>query len=347
MKKNYLLLLLSLMLSVSMSTQLKVLPNGWIHAGYNPDVFAPIIYMGTHPLWGYDNGKWGIEVLYGGLNFCKPWPSPNAGNYYLFLAENGRVGIGTYTPSYALDVNGDIATYGTLRISSDERLKTNIQPVSSQVGSLYKLNAKSYEKSLKPSNNERLTEMPEGGRYASTAGPDIKTPVNKEYGFLAQEFQKIFPELVKSDSSGYLSIDYISLIPIMVEAIKEQNKKIEELRLKLGLSGIGGIMKSPAADYAGNNGNDSPGNLPPSLRQNSPNPFSQSTQIKYYLPREVNQALLCIYDMNGRQIKQIALSERGGGSVTINGSELTAGIYLYALIADGKEVDVKRMILTE
>ena len=43
---------------------------------------------------------------------------------------------------------------------------------------------------------------------------------------------------------------------------------------------------------------------------------------------------------------KFALSERGGGSVSINGSELTAGIYLYALIADGKEVDVKRMILT-
>ena len=51
--------------------------------------------------------------------------------------------------------------------------------------------------------------------------------------------------------------------------------------------------------------------------------------------------------LSGRQLKQITLSERGEGSVTINGSELTAGIYLYALIADGREVDVKRMILTE
>ncbi len=51
--------------------------------------------------------------------------------------------------------------------------------------------------------------------------------------------------------------------------------------------------------------------------------------------------------MNGRQLKQIKLTERGNGKVTIHGSEQAAGIYLYELIADGKEVDVKRMILTE
>ena len=344
MQKNYLLLLLSLVLSVSASTQLKVLPNGWIHTGYNPDVYAPIIYMGTHPLWGYDNGKWGIEVLYGGLNFCKPWPSPNSGNYYLFLAENGKVGIGTYTPSYALDVNGDIGTYGTLRISSDERLKTNIKPLSAQISNIYKLNAKSYEKSLKPSNNERLTEMPDGENYASAAGPEVKTYVNKEYGFLAQELRQLFPELVKSDSSGYLSIDYISLIPIMIEAIKEQNKKLEDLELKLGFSGA---VKVPQASYSDRSIAASNDILPASLYQNSPNPFSQSTVIKYSLPQEVNTALLCIYDMNGRQIKQAALNERGEGSLTIHGAELSAGVYLYALIADSKEVDVKRMILTE
>ena len=54
-----------------------------------------------------------------------------------------------------------------------------------------------------------------------------------------------------------------------------------------------------------------------------------------------------IYDLYGKQLKQIHLSQRGNGSQIISGSEFSAGIYLYALIADGKEVDVKRMILTE
>ena len=46
-------------------------------------------------------------------------------------------------------------------------------------------------------------------------------------------------------------------------------------------------------------------------------------------------------------MKKPILTISGQGSETISGSQFSAGIYLYALIADGKEVDVKRMILTE
>jgi hypothetical protein len=87
--------------------------------------------------------------------------------------------------------------------------------------------------------------------------------------------------------------------------------------------------------------------LSPVLYQNIPNPFSQSTQIRYSLPETVATAYLCIYDMLGKQLKQVAIAERGEGSQIISGSQFTPGIYLYALLADGREVDVKRMILTE
>ena len=84
-----------------------------------------------------------------------------------------------------------------------------------------------------------------------------------------------------------------------------------------------------------------------SLEQNIPNPFSQNTQIKFYIPETVKVAQLCIYNLQGAQLKQIPLTQRGAGSEIISGSQFAAGIYLYALIVDGKEVDVKRMILTE
>jgi hypothetical protein len=51
--------------------------------------------------------------------------------------------------------------------------------------------------------------------------------------------------------------------------------------------------------------------------------------------------------MQGEQIKQIAVNERENTTVTIEGHSLKAGMYLYTLIADGKEVDTKRLILTE
>jgi len=51
--------------------------------------------------------------------------------------------------------------------------------------------------------------------------------------------------------------------------------------------------------------------------------------------------------MTGKQLMQIPLTQRGEGVELIQGSHLAPGIYLYALIADGREVDVKRMILTQ
>ena len=57
--------------------------------------------------------------------------------------------------------------------------------------------------------------------------------------------------------------------------------------------------------------------------------------------------MLNIYDMNGIQLKTIAINQKGNGSITINGSELRPGLFFYSLIADGKEIDTKRMILTE
>ena len=89
-------------------------------------------------------------------------------------------------------------------------------------------------------------------------------------------------------------------------------------------------------------------NLTPVLYQNTPNPFSQQTEIKYFIPTNTKTALLCIYDLQGKQLKQIPLPERGEeGAQTILGSEFAAGIYLYGLIADGKQIDLKRMVLTE
>ena len=57
--------------------------------------------------------------------------------------------------------------------------------------------------------------------------------------------------------------------------------------------------------------------------------------------------MIYIYNMRGMQIKSISIPEKGYGTITINGSDLQAGMYLYTLIVDGKEVDTKRMILTK
>lgn len=83
------------------------------------------------------------------------------------------------------------------------------------------------------------------------------------------------------------------------------------------------------------------------LYQNIPNPFTINTQIKYYLADDVTNASIYIYNMIGTQLKSYKLQQKGAGSLIINGNEFKAGVYLYSLVVDNKEVDNKRMILTD
>jgi len=158
----------------------------------------------------------------------------------------------------------------------------------------------------------------------------------KHYGLIAQDLQKLYPDLVYQNDSGYLSVNYTGLIPILIESIKE---------LKSEINILSASNSGPKKIGAANVSVDEPQSTA-TLFQNSPNPFSKSTQIKYYLPSTVQNAMLCIYDLQGKQLKQITITERGNSSQIISGSEFAAGIYLYGLMADGNEVDVKRMILT-
>jgi hypothetical protein len=73
---------------------------------------GPMIVFGDSPT-SPNNGTWGIEYVPAangspGLNFWKPWPSVNSGNYYMFLSDNGRVGINTNNPTAQLTVNGNM-----------------------------------------------------------------------------------------------------------------------------------------------------------------------------------------------------------------------------------------------
>jgi len=56
---------------------------------------------------------------------------------------------------------------------------------------------------------------------------------NRQIGFSAQEVEKIFPEVVMTDSKGYKSIDYGKLTPVAVEAIKEQQHEINEMKKQI------------------------------------------------------------------------------------------------------------------
>ena len=156
---------------------------------------------------------------------------------------------------------------------------------------------------------------------------------NRHYGLIAQEVQELYPDLVYENGDGYLSIDYIGIIPLLIASVKELRAEVDEL------TGKGAPQNAPRNHHSEN--------IEAELFQNVPNPFNESTEIAFYLPQSVTTAMLCVYDMNGRQLSQNIITQRGNASFVVNGSQYGAGMYLYSLIADNKIVDTKRMILTK
>lgn len=83
---------------------------------------------------------------------------------------------------------------------------------------------------------------------------------------------------------------------------------------------------------------------------NSPPPdteFSASSIISYRIPQNAQDSKICIYDLNGKQLQSYPINKSGNGSIIINSHRFNPGIFLYTLIIDKKEIDTKRMIVTE
>ena len=174
----------------------------------------------------------------------------------------------------------------------------------------------------------------------------------KRIGFLAQDVKSLFPDLIYEDSMGILSINYIGFIPLVIEAQKEQQNLISEQENKIKdlesrITDLEKFLNITAKKSITATLDNLSSDDIASLSQNVPNPFEQQTEIAYNLPESTLKAMINIYNMNGNPIKSINLIETGQGVITIKGSELGAGMYLYSLIADGVEIDTKKMILTD
>jgi len=128
----------------------------------------------------------------------------------LTIRGNGRVGIGTTLPAYRLHVAGNVAAHSFINIS-DQRWKTNIKPIQNALDNVLKMQGVTYY-------------------WKVDEYPDKHFPEGEQIGFIAQEIEKVYPQVVLTDKEGHKSVDYSKLTPVLVEAIKEQQKIIEELQ---------------------------------------------------------------------------------------------------------------------
>lgn len=248
------------------------------------------------------------------------FPASNPGQYAGYFNGNTKV-IGTLT-------------YTSLVQISDSTTKNNVQYLQSNVlESMMQLKPISFYYN----HNDNLFNA-----------EDVKSPAAEQmhYGFIAQEVKEVLPDVVYMGQDSILGINYIELIPLLVQTVQEQQKQIFELEQRIatnevlytdvhGSSKVAPDKKSKniATEYI--------------LYQNTPNPFTQDTKIAYLLPESTRNAMLYIYNMNGLQVAEYPIHSMGEGSIVITAGHLDAGMYLYSLIADGQVIDTKRMILTK
>ncbi|MDQ2921555.1 MAG: tail fiber domain-containing protein, partial [Acidobacteriota bacterium] len=130
----------------------------------------------------------------------------------VYVKDNGNVGIGTTAPDQKLSVIGDASKTvgGSWQTFSDERLKTIKGQFTSGLKAVMQLQPIRYE--LRRDN--ALGLVSEG----------------EHIGFGAQAVQKIVPEAVTKSRSGYLMLNNDPIIWTMLNAIKEQQKEIEQLK---------------------------------------------------------------------------------------------------------------------
>ena len=83
------------------------------------------------------------------------------------------------------------------------------------------------------------------------------------------------------------------------------------------------------------------------LNQNDPNPFAEQTRISFNVPTDVMEAKIIFFDNSGHILQTVKINERGAGQINVYGEKLSSGIYSYTLIADGKVIDTKKMLVTK
>lgn len=269
-----------------------------------------------------DNIDWGIDSYCGGVNFWRPWSTNNGGNCKFIIKDNGNVGV-NMDPLYSLDVNGIIRSFN-VGWGSDSNLKENIRPFKNTLDKLMELKPVVFN--YKTIYNDQSSSSKEEFK-----GMKIKVEDERLYrdarGFIAQDVQEIFPDIVQKNEDGMLSIYTFDFFPIIVKSLQELNNKVDE---KLGISAGDrmGIINTNAT-----------------LLPTEPKTINTPTVINYKLPNTFKRAQMILYSFDGKELAQYELAQNSN-QVAIENTKLYAGMYYYTLMVDNKEVATHKLIIT-
>ncbi len=258
---------------------------------------------------------------------------------------------------YAVYASGNLAYTGTITDVSDRKLKKNIEDFTA-LESVMQLQPKTYE--MRRDEFERM-HLASGRRY----------------GFIAQELRKVFPDLVREqvhaepypdgdslqvEQFDYLGVELMGMIPILTQAMQEQQHQIEEKDERItSLEQENRQLQQKYADLENRlaqlesllsvpeTASDPEFTLSdqPLLEQNHPNPSADLTTISYRIPKGTQEALLRFTTAKGQIVRQFELTERGYGQIQVHTNTLSKGTYFYSLVINGITVQTRKMALVK
>lgn len=203
--------------------------------------------------------------------------------------------------------------------------------------------------------------------------PQLNFNSNTDYGFVAQQLETVYPELVDTlrvnatyDSLGVVvnpskllkTVNYKAMSALLVRSVQEQQQTIDSLRstqnaILQQLAALASQINACCSNTtAARNSNSTLNQLDIELsdkdaivlNQNVPNPFAEQTTITYNVPASVGKAQIIFFNNLGQVIQTVDIKTRGKGKVNVFASDLSSGLYNYTLVADGKVIDSKKMV---
>jgi hypothetical protein len=326
---------------ISGSTNTGIMAESIVSQTSSTSSSAGVVGLGVGP----NNGK-NYGVLGSFAHYSSGSATNGAGVYGTIYPTAIQSLSGRYAAFFDGPTNIDGSLTATQYLSqSDIRLKENVSPIcdvalgEKVLPNLMKMNVIKYNYKTSVSESFPLlgTNDSTPNEIDELHKADIEERSAKlHFGLSAQELQDIYPNLVDVGQDSYLTINYVELVPLLIQSIQELKNEIDMLKEIFGSS-----LKAKDMTRADTMTKSTNMNY---LYQNTPNPFKEQTVIPFRLAGDVKSAAICLYDMTGKQIKRIPIT-KDMESVTIENHELGVGMFLYSLIVDGQEIDTKRMIL--
>lgn len=241
---------------------------------------------------------------------------------------------------------------------SDARFKNNIKENIPGLDFIKQLKPVTYNFDTKKFEEHLMQDMPESIKEERLKGRDF-TASSKiiHSGFLAQDIEKTCKQLgydfdglhipdAENKTDNY-SVAYSQFIMPLVKAVQELSKQNDDQKNQIEeLKAVVASCCKVNSSLQAKNSNSAP-QASTTLYQNQPNPFNQSTVIRYTLSAEHYSGAIVIRDLSGNTVKSIAINNFGKGQVTVNANELAQGTYTYTLEIADESIDTKLMVITK